>query len=497
MVVTLNRRAEITLQTAWSVGFDGQPLALSDGARATIAQCRAGYVRLLNSDTAPYIFGSTTAPGARAKTKLSEADQAKLVDLQNLWASRKIGMGERVLPDHATRLILLARVASFLDGHTAISLPTAEWVAALSEKPMGQIMLDAATGPGEVMPLSCLYPDHWDITLQAGEIMALYNGSPCATGLVLDAALTAQRRLSLIHRIMALIIEAVGAPMDAYDPAIADVSTDPHMQSAIAVLNDHLRDVPREDRLPHQAPVSWRIIPTVLASQMHAVTHAETAARHAIQSVAQNPLYVPPTAAHPDGRMLSNGGYHNHQASRAIDTLNAAGADICVLMGKQTARMMDGTPFGLPSLLVEPGSGVVGTEFIAWSQAGIGERARQAATPATLPTGLEDPGGGQSDVASPIFIAYERHLDISDAVAAAMTSLSLAMVQTYRLSGRTPPAGLRDMYDTIATHVVPFTPERFVDLGTSMRALKDLFSDAVIGQGALAPYITDDYGCAP
>ncbi|MEM7733263.1 MAG: aromatic amino acid lyase [Pseudomonadota bacterium] len=490
MPQTLTHRADITLQTAWSVGFESHAIDLSDQARARISHGRGAFERLLASDTPPYIYGSTTAPGARAKTKLSDADQAKLVELQNIWACREIGMGSKYIPEHATRLILLARVASYIEGNTAISLPTAEWVADLSRKPMGNIPLEAATGPGEVMPLSCLYPsDPWGITLQAGDIMALYNGSPCATGLALDAALIARRRPSLLQQIMALVIEAAGAPLDAYDPAIAEVSTDPHMKTAIIQLNNHLQGVPRTGRLPHQAPVSWRIIPTILAAQIQAVTLAEETALHAIHSVAQNPLFVPPTPDHPDGRVLSNGGYHNQQASRAIDGLNAAGADICVLMGKQTARLMDGAPFGLPRLLVDPNSGVVGSEFIAWSQSGIVERARLAATPATLPTGLEDPGGGQSDVASPIFLAFERHLDICDAVTASMSSLSIAMVQTYRLSGRTPPDTLKPLHDAISAQVIPFSTDRFVELGTSMRRLKDLFSDALVGQGQISPLI--------
>ncbi len=489
MLVTLNRLSEITLEDAWRVGFGGTPLTLSDAARKKITTCRDAFERLLASDNPPYIYGSTTAPGARAKKPLSDADQARLVELQNMWASREIGMGQKYVPDHAMRLILMARVASYIEGNTAISLPTAEWVTNLSHHPMRQLPLEAATGPGEVMALSCLYPNQWDIRLKAGEIMALYNGSPCATGLALDAALTARRRFELVTRIMALVIEAIGAPLEAYDPAIANVSVDPHMKAAFETLGTYLKDVSRDGRLPHQAPVSWRIIPTMLAAQRQVVIHAEETALNSVRSVAQNPLFVPPDANHPNGRVLSNGGYHNQQASRAIDGLNAAGADVCVLAGKQTARLMDGAPFGLPKLLVEEGTGVVGTEFLTWTQTGLADRARLSAAPATLPTGLEDPGGAQSDVASPVFLAYERHMDISDDVAGALSVLCVAMVQAYRLSGRARPAPLTDFYDRIARHVVPFTPERFVDLGQSMRDVKTLFSDAIIGKGALSSFL--------
>ncbi|MEL7279878.1 MAG: aromatic amino acid lyase [Pseudomonadota bacterium] len=489
MTVLLTKLSDLDLRQAWAVGFEGQAIELSEQARHAISTCRAAYERLLSSDNPPYMYGSTTAPGARAKKPLSADDQARLVQLQNMWASREIGMGQKCVPAHGMRLVLMARVASYIEGHTAVSLPTAEWVAGLSRKPMGKLPLEAATGPGEVMALSWLYPNQWDIALNTGEIMALYNGSPCATGLALDAALTGRRRLGLFHRLMGLVIEAVAAPLEAYDPAIAVVSADPHMKSAIDLIGQHLKGTPREGRLPHQAPVSWRILPTVLAAQMQAVEHAETVAVNALQSVAQNPLFVPPDADHPDGRMLSTGGYHNHQASRMIDGLNAAGADICVLAGKQTARLMDGAAFNLPRLLVNEGSGVVSTEFLAWAQTGVGDRARLSAAPATLPTGLEDPGGAQSDVASPIFQAYERHLDISDDVAASLAVLSVAMVQTYRLTERRPPPALKNVYDEIAQLVVLFTPEQFVALGQSMRDVKALFLDAVIGKGPLARHI--------
>ena len=492
MTVILDRLRDISLQEAWQVGFEGHPITLSDRAAGCITKSRDAFERLLNSETPPYMYGSTTAPGARAKVKLSVESQEELVRIQNLWASREIGMGRKMVPDHGVRLILMARVASYIEGHVAVSLPLADWVAGLTHQPPRPLPLEAATGPGEVMPLSCIYPNEMGISLRAGEIMALYNGSPCATGLVLDAALTARRRFDLIHRIMALAVEAVGAPLEAYDPAIATVSTDPHMASAIQTLNAHLHDVPRQNRLPHQAPVSWRILPTILAAQSHAVAHAEETALNAIRSVAQNPLFVPPDAEHPDGRVISTGGYHNQQASRAIDGLNAAAADICVLAGKQTARLLDGAAFGRPKMLVEEGSGVVGTEFLAWTQTGLGDRARLSAIPATLPTGLEDPCGAQSDVASPVFLAYERHLDVSDDLMASLAVLCVSLIQTYRLSSRRPPSALQAFHDELARHVIPFDTDHFVELGTSLRSLKSLLADATIGQGPLSQLISND-----
>ena len=489
MTVVLDSLAEISLEAAWRVGFEGEDLALSARARDRISECRAAFERLLSSQSAGFVYGSTAAPGARAKAPLSPENQEKLAKSQNAWAPKAFGGGNKWVPEHALRLVILARVAGYIEGHGRIRLETAEWVAGLLTRPAPKMPLDTATGPGEVMPLSWLYPDISEIDLAAGEIMSLYNGSPCATGFVTDAALTSGRRLRLAERIFALAIEAVAAPLDAYDPALLTITADPHQRGVLERLNQHLAAVPKGNRMSHQAPVSWRIIPTVLGTAERAAKEAAEIALQSLQSVAHNPVYLPPDADHPDGRAISPGGFHNHQASRAVDLLNAAGADISALATKHTCRLLDGAPFGLPKLLVPEDSGVIGTEFLAWSQTSHAERARQAAAPATLSIGLEDPGGGQSDVAAPIFLSYERHLEVSDAVDATLATLALVVIQAFRISGREPPPNLAGFHGAVGAMVAPFDLERISELGDSLRQVKISFSDAVTGRGTLAEFL--------
>ena len=166
--------------------------------------------------------------------------------------------------------------------------------------------------------------------------------------------------------------------------------------------------------------------------------------------------------------------------------MNAAGADICALSTKQTSRLLDGAPFGLPKLLVAEDSGVIGTEFLAWSQTSHAERARQAAMPAVLTIGLEDPGGGQSDVAAPVFLAFERYMEVADAVDATLATLAIAIVQAFRISGRQPPPKLEPFFRAIDNFVAPFELDRIGELGESLRKMKISFSESVIGRGKLA-----------
>ncbi len=489
MVVTLHSLADVTLETAWQVGFENAGIVLSDRARARIGECREAFERLLASDSAGFVYGSTAAPGARAKTPLSAEGRKALANAQTVWAPKDFGGGNRWVPGHAMRLALLARVAGYLEGHASVTVGTAEWVAGLLSGPAPALPLDTATGPGEVMPLSWLYPKLADVELAAGEIMSLYNGSPFATGFVTDAALTSARRLRLLERVFALAVEAVAAPLDAYDAALQAITADPDHRNILRRLNELLGGVPKSGRLPHQAPVSWRIVPTVLATAARAVRSAEETAGQSLRSIAHNPVYLPPEPGHPNGRAISSGGFHDHQASRAIDMLNIAGADICALATKQTCRLLDGAPFGLPNLLVPAGSGTIGTELLAWSQTSHAERARQAAMPAVLPIGLEDPGGGQSDVAAPVFLAYERHLDVADAVDASLATLSVAIVQAFRLTRRPPPPKLAELHEALDTVVPPFEPDRIGDLGATLRRLKKSYSEAAIGRGDMAALI--------
>jgi len=489
MAVTLDRLSDINLEDAWRVGFEHAGISLSDGAKARIMDCRVSFERLLARDRAGFVYGSTAAPGHRAKVRLSMDEQERLVRSQNLFAPKAFGWGHKWAPGHALRLVILACVASFIEGHGRIRLHTVEWVASLLSRPMPKVPLDTATGPGEVIPLSWLYTELSEIDLAAGEFMALYNGSPCATGFIADAALTGARRLRLAERISALAIEAAAASLDAYDPALEKIIADPYQRGVLRRLIEYLAGVPQSGRLSHQAPVSWRIIPTILATAARAVRDAEEVATHSLQSVSYNPVYLPPDRDHPDGRAISPGGFHNQQASRAIDVLNATGADICALATKHTSRLLDGAPFGLPLLLVDKDSGVIGPEFLAWSQPGHAERARLAATPAVLSIGVEDPGGGQSDVAVPVFLAYERYMDVSDAVDAALATLCMVIVQAFRISRRLPPPKLNELYGAIDDLVAPFELDKISQLGESLRKLKIGFSDAVIGQGKLAALI--------
>ena len=127
MIVTLHSLTDLTLDAAWQVGFENAGIVLSDRVKARIGECRESFERLLASESAGFVYGSTAAPGARAKTPLSAESQKALARSQNLWAPKKFGGGNRWAPEHAVRLVLLARVAGYIEGDgREITVGTAE-----------------------------------------------------------------------------------------------------------------------------------------------------------------------------------------------------------------------------------------------------------------------------------------------------------------------------------------------------------------------------------
>jgi hypothetical protein len=65
----------------------------------------------------------------------------------------------------------------------------------------------------------------------------------------------------------------------------------------------------------------------------------------------------------------------------------------------------------------------------------------------------------------------------------------MVVLQAFRISGRSPPPKLQAFTQAMDEMVAPFELERIGELGESLRRLKIAFSDAVIGQGALASLI--------
>jgi histidine ammonia-lyase len=249
------------------------------------------------------------------------------------------------LPDRVVRVILVARLANFLDGHAAVRGQVAQAVADMLGAPaLPVVSSQSIGGSGEILALGSLFYElSGQMRLTPKERMALINGSPCAAALVADVALAARRRIELADAVFALVAESCGAPDEHFAPELGELWGDEHEMAALSSVRTLLEGSNRV-RQRHQASVSVRILPRVLGAARRAQAAAEHTARISLSAVTDNPVYLPPNGERPLGMVYSNGGDHNAQAAPAIDGAAFAQADLCQLAQRLTDHLFQ-NPF--------------------------------------------------------------------------------------------------------------------------------------------------------
>ena len=378
-------------------------------------------------------------------------------------------------------MIVFVRLANYLEGHAKSRPEVAERIAAMFEAPMPHLPESGQVGAGEILPLFHVMSAMPQGDYEEGEPMAVVNGSPVSAGLAADVALTSRRRFALAAAVLALSVEAIAAPLEAYDPALAHACADRHVAAALRHLSRLLRGAPGSGRRPYQAPVSWRILPQVLGAALRAVETIREVAEISISSITDNPVYLPPEAQHPLGRVYSTGAYHNAQAYPAIDAVNARYADLCTLCDHHTHRLHDPQVSGLPEGLAMPGSGSpFGTGLLAFIGVGYAEEARHAAARTFLPASEGGGFAGQNDVPSPTMLAWGKHRTASRSLDSALAILSVAACQALHVTSRSPPPALAPLAETVGRQVPPVIEGAPADMSARLEALADSFSEAAV-----------------
>jgi histidine ammonia-lyase len=194
-------------------------------------------------------------------------------------------------------------------------------------------------GAGEILSLSHLFlhaASQWPLAVK--DMLALVNGSPAATALVADIALSTQPRLHLALQVFALAAEAFNTPHGHFAAELEQCWNNPHDAWALSQLRDLMTggDLPRR---PYQAPVSIRILPRILGQAHRAASTAEEVARQSLAAVSDNPVVFPPGQQIGVDPVVSTGGYHNMQAAAAMDGLVCAYTNLAVLAGRIAAKL--------------------------------------------------------------------------------------------------------------------------------------------------------------
>mgnify|MGYP001112293827 CR=1 FL=1 len=455
MQFEINSRADLTLDLYRRVAWQRDSVKLGAKAMQAMAESRARFLRLLE-DPAITIYGVTSGYGHMASIRLE--GEARRAHARKAPRASVAAFGPPA-PDRVARGIVLARLANFVEGHAAVTPALAAEVAAmLNGAPMPQVSMAGQGGAGEILwaaPLFIEIAERFD--LGEKDALSLINGSPAAAALIADAAIAMRRRLDLVERVFALSAEAIRAPLEAYDEAFDDLWEDPHEAAALRRLRALLQGGGVERR-KYQAPVSYRILPRVIGQFRRVIAQAEEIAASSLRSVTDNPVFLPADAGHPNGRIASNGGYHNARAYPALDNLAAACVDLCVLAERHTTKLLDGRYSLLPDQL-QDGGGHIG--ILGFVQIGYAEEARRHAQRTFLP-GSEAGGFGQNDVAPLTGLAWRAQEEAGRCLDAALTMLSAVASQAFHVTGREAPPELQELLSMVRAEFPPVTgPQTF------------------------------------
>jgi histidine ammonia-lyase len=428
MTVVVDSAADLTLDLVRRVAWDGERVTLTDTALEAIARRRGEFEAFVAANTERHLYGITTRHHTGAKRVLTGPEREAL---SNRLTTTPVSTGP-TLPERVLRTVILTRLTDVLNGTAALRPATALALVGMLEGPLPPVPERGNGEPGDIIGLGQLFRPTLDHTLAIGEGMALVNGSPLASAVLVDAVLAGRRRIEVAEEVFAMAAVACLAPDEHYAEELAAIWRDEHQAEALRRIRRLLagRVGPT---LAYQAPVSFRSAPRVLGWLRRAQAHAEECARTALTASSNNPVFVGPQVRPPLGDLIANGGYHNPMAAPSLDALARSWADVGQLVTAQVNRLVE-RPDGLTS-----GEGEPRVSLLYLTSAGWAEEARAAAVPSLIGLGP----GSQTDTTTPDVLAWRRARDAGEALVANLATLAIVAVHTVQHRGQVVPPNLR------------------------------------------------------
>src|SRR4051794_16098103 len=91
MTVILTTRADVNLDAVFRVAWKKDRVEIGEQALRRIAECRASFLRLIESDPPPVIYGVTTAMGELASRRLEPDERDRHARIKAFSAATSFG----------------------------------------------------------------------------------------------------------------------------------------------------------------------------------------------------------------------------------------------------------------------------------------------------------------------------------------------------------------------------------------------------------------------
>lgn len=481
-MITITSAADLDIESLERVAWDGERVRLADSLLEFIASRRAEMQR---AAVGLKVYGLNTGMGYLASTELSATEASQ--HQRNLLLGRAVGSAPWLSRGEA-RAVVALRLVNFISGHAGVSPDLCTFICdRLNDDFVPAIPARAVGSSGEVLPLAhafqtlagiglVLDPEGATVPAQgaltqrgvrpyeplAKEGIALLAGAPGAAALGLARRRVTARLVADALVCWAAAIDALQAPLGAYGPEVALLAGD----DVLAVVSKRLSSfLGGSDRSSPQlqAPVSFRVVPQVLAHLERCLLRFEGDVARAARAVTDSPAFV-------GGRFVGNGSFHQIDISAGMDSLSAGLTRLGELAAQHLHRLLDHRFTGLPDQLTPSPGPRCGLIVVQKRATGIVHELRRLAAPASV--GITDTSLGQEDVQTFSFEAADNLRRAEDLVRELLACELLAVRQAWALREQDPPPGLAALAGLLAERVEPVDEDR--PLGPDIDRLVDL-----------------------
>ncbi len=500
-MIALGHPRDITLETVEDVAYGGQRLTINPALLETVRRSHeAMRATLTNGER---VYGVNTGTGFLSTRNLSESEQAR--HQRNLLLGRAVG-SPPFLPREEARAVLVVRLVNFLGGYAGVTPELCRFVVdRLNDGFTPAIPRTGVGASGEVIPLSHAFQTFLGVgfvlngdgsTRDAAsaleeravapyepaskEGIALLAGSPGAVAISVArrrAAATLTRQLLFSA---ACAIHSAHAPLSVYGEHVDRLGNDPVLGDVLSSLRALLRgSTPTRSAL--QAPVSFRVVPQVLAHVKRTVSRFTDDTERALGAVSDSPAFV-------DGRFVSTGGFHEVELAAGLDSCAMALIRAAELSVQRIHRLLDNRFSGLPDQLTPTPGPQTGLVLVHKRAVGVVNELRRLSLPASI--GLVDTSSGQEDAMTFVFEASEKLRRVESLVRDVVACELLVARQAWSLRDDPIPEPLRQVAQPIVDAVAAVNVDR--PLGPDLTRLAGMLER---GEFAMSSSLeVDSYG---
>ncbi len=366
---------DLSIEDVVAVARYGAPLSISHKAAERIQRSRALVEKWVQEGK--IIYGITTGFGALSNTRISKEDTRQLQE--NIIMSHSAGVGNP-LPEEVVRAIMAIRVHDLSMGYSGIRLETINHLLVFLNEGICPVVPEKGSvgASGDLAPMShlCLVligrgeafykgkrvPGKKalssiglsPITLEAGEGIALINGTQVMTAIATLVVQDAVRLLKMADIACAMSLEVLMGSSSEFDPRIHQLRPHPGQIDAadnmIRLTNNSEIILSHRGCARVQDAYTLRCSPQIHGASKDAVIHAKKVIEIEINSTTTNPLIFSETE-----ELRLGGNFHGQPIAMAADYLSMGLAEYGNVSERRIERMVNPQLSELPAFLVKNG----------------------------------------------------------------------------------------------------------------------------------------------